>query len=370
MGKNDIISIDKVEYQKWLQTLCDEIDRQRLKAVMQLNASTLQHYWWLGNDILKKQDAQGWGAKVIDMLSTDLMKRYGNDSGYSIRNLKYMRQFAVEYPDFPFVQVPLAQLQDNQVLKSRLSKFTVTADGEFVQVPLAQITWYHHISMFPKVKDNILRAFYITESALQGWSRDIMLMQIEDGYHKKVKSLPNNFADTLPPLKSDLAKAAFKDPYNFGFVDMTKVKQETNLEDQLTTKVTDFLLELGTGFAFVRRQFPLNIDGDESRVDLLMYHTRLHCYVAIELKVVEFQPEFIGKLNYYISAIDDLVKMPEDNPTIGLLLCRSKNNTKVEYALRGMTQPLGVAAYKTKELIENLKSSLPSIDDLEKTLNE
>ena len=341
MGKNDIISIDKVEYQKWLQNLCDEIDRQRLKAVMQLNASTLQHYWWLGNDILKKQDAQGWGAKVIDMLSTDLMKRYGNDSGYSIRNLKYMRQFAVEYPDFPFVQVPLAQ-----------------------------ITWYHHISMFPKVKDNILRAFYITESALQGWSRDIMLMQIEDGYHKKVKSLPNNFADTLPPLKSDLAKAAFKDPYNFGFVDMTKVKQETDLEDQLITKVTDFLLELGTGFAFVKRQFPLNIDGDESRVDLLMYHTRLHCYVAIELKVVEFQPEFISKLNYYISAIDDLIKMPEDNPTIGLLLCRSKNNTKVEYALRGMTQPLGVAAYKTKELIENLKSSLPSIDDLEKTLNE
>ncbi len=312
-----------------------------VKAVMQLNASTLQHYWWLGNDILKKQEAQGWGAKVIDMLSTDLMKRYGNDSGYSIRNLKYMRQFAVEYPDFPFVQVPLAQ-----------------------------ITWYHHISMFPKIKDNILRAFYITESALQGWSRDIMLMQIGDGYHKKVKSLPNNFADTLPPLKSDLAKAAFKDPYNFGFVDMTKVKQETDLEDQLTTKVTDFLLELGTGFAFVRRQFPLNIDGDESRVDLLMYHTRLHCYVAIELKVVEFQPEFISKLNYYISAIDDLVKMPEDNPTIGLLLCRSKNNTKVEYALRGMTQPLGAAAYKTKELIENLKSSLPSIDDLEKTLNE
>ena len=190
MGKNDIIGIDKVEYQKWLQNLCYEIDRQRLKTVMQLNTSTLHHYWWLGNDILKKQEAQGWGAKVIDMLSTDLIKRYGNDSGYSIRNLKYMRQFAVEYPDFPFVQVPLAQ-----------------------------ITWYHHISMFPKVKDNILRAFYITESAVQGWSRDIMLMQVEDGYHKKVKSLPNNFADTLPPLKSDLAKAAFKDPYNFGFVE-------------------------------------------------------------------------------------------------------------------------------------------------------
>lgn len=256
MGKSDIISIDKMEYHNWLQYLYDEIDRQRLKAVMQLNASTLQHYWWLGNDILKKQEAQGWGAKVIDMLSSDLQKRYGIDSGYSIRNLKYMRQFAVEYPDFPFVQVPLAQIQDNPVLKTRLAK------------------------------------------------------------------------------------------------------------------ITEFLLELGTGFAFVKRQFPLNIDGDESRVDLLMYHTRLHCYVAIELKAVEFQPEFLSKLNYYISAIDDLVKMPEDKPTIGLLLCRSKNAIKVEYALRGMMQPLGVASYKTKELMENLKSSLPSIDDLEKTLNE
>ncbi len=370
MGKNDIISIDKVEYQKWLQNLCDEIDRQRLKAVIQLNASTLQHYWWLGNDILKKQNAQGWGAKVIDMLSTDLLKRYGNDSGYSIRNLKYMRQFAVEYPDFPFVQVPLAQLQDNQVLKSRLSKFTVTADGEFVQVPLAQITWYHHISLLPKVKDLLLRAFYITETANQGWSRDIMLIQIDNNYHKKMKSLPNNFSSTLPPLNSNLAEAAFKDPYNFGFVDMTKVKQEIDFENQLASKITDFLLELGKGFSYCGRQFHLNIAGEDCRIDLLMYHTKLHCYVVIELKAVDFQPEFVSKLNFYISAVDDLVKSPEDNPTIGLLLCRSKNNTKVEYALRGLTQPLGVAEYQTNKIIEEIKSSLPSIDDLEKTLND
>ena len=370
MGKNDIISIDKVEYQKWLQNLCDEIDRQRLKAVMQLNASTLQHYWWLGNDILKKQDAQGWGAKVIDMLSTDLMKRYGNDSGYSIRNLKYMRQFAVEYPDFPFVQVPLAQLQERPYLQARLAKFTVSADGEFVQVPLAQITWYHHISMLPKVKDLALRAFYMTEAGIQGWSRDIMMMQIEDGYYKKAVALPNNFDTTLPPIKSDLAKAAFKDPYNFGFVDMTKVMKEKDLEDQLAGKVTEFLLELGKGFSYLGRQYPLNIAGENSKVDLMMYHTRLHCYVAIELKATDFMPEYLSKLNYYISAIDDLIKTPEDNPTIGLLLCRSKNNTKVEYALRGMTQPLGVAEYQTNKIIEELKSELPSIDDLEKTMKD
>ena len=368
--EKDVVTIDYNEYQQWFQHLCKEIDRQRLKAVMQLNAATLQHYWWLGNDIINKQKEQGWGAKVIDQLSNDLQKRYGNDSGYSIRNLKYMRQFADEYPDFPFVQVPLAQLQERPYLQARLAKFTVSADGEFVQVPLAQITWYHHISMLPKVKDLALRAFYMTEAGIQGWSRDIMMMQIEDGYYKKAVALPNNFDTTLPPIKSDLAKAAFKDPYNFGFVDMTKVMKEKDLEDQLAGKVTEFLLELGKGFSYLGRQYPLNIAGEDSKVDLMMYHTRLHCYVAIELKTTDFMPEYLSKLNYYISAIDDLIKTPEDNPTIGLLLCRSKNNTKVEYALRGMTQPLGVAEYQTNKIIEELKSELPSIDDLEKTMKD
>lgn len=368
MALKELTITNDTEYQQWLRHLYDEIDRQRLKAMIQLNAATLQHYWWLGNDIVHKQKEQGWGAKVINQLSIDLQKHYGNDSGYSIRNLKYMKQFAEEYPDFPFVQVPLAQIQKSPILQARLANFTVTADGEFVQVPLAQITWYHHISMISKVKDMAMRAFYITEASIQGWSRDIMMMQIEDEYYKKAVALPNNFDTTLPPVNSDLAKSVFKDPYNFGFVDMTKVKQEKDLEDQLACKVTDFLLELGKGFSYIGKQYPLNIAGEENKVDLLMYHTRLHCYVAIELKVGDFKPEFLSKLNYYISAIDDLVKMPEDNPTIGLLLCRSKNNTKVEYALRGMTQPLGVAEYQTNKLMENLISELPSIDDLENTI--
>jgi len=366
----DIVTIDHDEYQQWLQHICEEIDRQRLKAVMQLNASTLQHYWWMGNDIIRKQKEQGWGAKVINKLSSDLQKRYGGDSGYSARNLGYMKSFATEYPDFPFLQVPLAKLQEMPFLQARLAKFTVSADGEFVQVPLAQITWYHHISMFSKVKDLALRAFYMTEAGIQGWNRDIMLMQIADGYHKKAAALPNNFDTTLPPVKSDLAKAVFKDPYNFGFVDMTKVMKEKDLEDQLAGKVTEFLLELGKGFSYIGRQYPLNISGEDSKVDLMMYHTRLHCYVAIELKATDFMPEYLSKLNYYISAIDDLIKTQEDNPTIGLLLCRSKNNTKVEYALRGMTQPLGVAEYQTSKMIEDLKSELPSIDDLERTVKD
>ncbi len=366
--KTELSTIDNKEYQHWFHHLCEEIDKQRLKAAMQLNAATLQHYWWLGNDIIQKQKDKGWGANVINRLSADLQERYGSDSGYSSRNLGYMKQFASEYPHFPFLQVPLAKMQETPILQARLAKFTISADGEFVQVPLAQITWYHHISMIPKIKDLSLRAFYITEAAIQGWNRDIMMLQIENEYYKKAQALPNNFDTTLPPVNSDLAKATFKDPYNLGFVDMTKVKQELDLEDQLASKVTDFLLELGKGFAYIGHQYPLNIAGEESKVDLLMYHTRLHCYVAIELKVVDFKPEFLSKLNYYISAIDDLVKMPEDNPTIGLLLCRSKNNTKVEYALRGMTQPLGVAEYQTNKMIEELKSELPSISDLEQTL--
>lgn len=370
MADKDKSIVGNNVYQMWLNYLYEEIDKQRLKAIMQLNAATLQHYWWLGNDIIQKQKEQGWGAKVIDQLSVDLQKRYGDDSGYSSRNLGYMKNFAKEYPDFPFLQVPLAKLQEMPILQARLAKFTISADGRFVQVPLAQITWYHHISMIPKVKDVALRAFYMTEAAIQGWNRDIMMMQIEDGYYKKAQALPNNFDVTLPPANSDLARAAFKDPYNLGFVDMTKVMREKDLEEQLANKVTDFLLELGKGFSYIGHQYPLNIAGEENKVDLMMYHTRLHCYVAIELKVVDFKPEFLSKLNYYISAIDDLVKMPEDNPTIGLLLCRTKNNTKVEYALRGMTQPLGVAEYQTSKMIEELKSELPSIDDLENTLND
>ena len=363
-------NINRQQYKKWLQSIYDEIDRQRLQAMMKLNAATLQHYWWLGNHILNKQTTFGWGAKVIDVLSKDLQKHYGEDSGYSVRNLKYMRTFAAEYPGFPIVQVPLAQLRGTPNLMLLLGKYPISADGEFVQVPLAQITWYHHISLMPKIKDNVLRAFYIAASAANGWSRDVMLMQIEDKYHEKFAALPNNFDLTLPPVNSDLAKATFKDPYNFGFVDMSQVHRERDIEDQLTTRISDFLLELGKGFAFVGRQYSINIAGEECKIDLLMYHTQLHCYVVVELKAVDFMPEFVSKLNYYISAVDDLVKSPQDNPTIGLLLCRSKNKTKVEYALRGMSQPLGVAEYLTTKLMEELESTLPSINDLENTLNE
>lgn len=362
--------INSAEYNIWRDSLIAEIERQRLSAAMQLNAATLQHYWWMGAAIIKKQQEHGWGKKVIELLSSDLIKKFGTDSGYSTRNLGYMKQFASEYPDFPILQVPLAKLNKRPFLQAALAKFPASEDGLYLQIPLSQITWYHHISLLPKVKDIALRAFYITETARQGWNRDVMLLQIDGGYHHSVGTAPNNFKETLPTTDSDLAAAVFKDPYNFGFVNMAKVKREKDLEDQLAENITDLLLEMGRGFAYVGRQYVLKVEDEECKIDLLMYHLHLHCYVAIELKVVEFIPEFASKLNYYISAIDDNLKTPQDNPTIGLLLCRSKNNTKVEYALRGMTQPLGVAEYQTQQIMDNLKSSLPTIEELEKGLQK
>lgn len=242
-------------------------------------------------------------------------------------------------------------------------------DKNFVQVPLSQITWYHHISLIPKVKDIAQRAFYIKATAQEGWSRDVMLTQIANGYIYAKGNAINNFETTLPPLQSDLARYTFKDPYNFSFLGTVALQNELDIEKQLTQRMTDFLLEMGKGFSFVGRQYHLTVDGDDYYIDILMYHLKLHCYVVVELKAVEFIPEFVSKLNFYISAVDEYVKTPEDKPTIGLLLCRTKSDTKAKFALRGITQPLGIAQYETEKLFADVASSLPQIDELEEELN-
>lgn len=266
-----------------------------------------------------------------------------------------MRMFAAEYPDFPIVQVPLAQS---------------TEDDKFVQVSLAQIPWYHHITLLAKVKGLKERMFYIQQTALNGWSRDVMMLQVNSGLYERQGMAVSNFGQTLPAPQSDLAQAVFKDPYHFGFLNLMDKKNELAIERQLTEKISDFLLEMGNGFAFVGRQYHLVIGKDDYYVDLLMYHTKLHCYVVIELKAVEFIPEFVSKLNFYISAVDDTVRTEQDNPTIGLLLCRTKDNVKAEYALRGMTQPLGIAEYDLERFFDQAKKALPSIEELESTIED
>ena len=362
------------EYPQWRDGIVSLIERSKLQAVLNVNRGLLALYWQIGIDILGKQKKLGWGTQVIKQLSADLRRRFPEDDGYSERNLGYMKQFAQEYPDFPNLQVPLAEMERHNILQTALSENNnktpiwqvplakLEKDGDrFVQVPLAQITWYHHISLISKVKSPSERAFYIMETAAQGWSRDVMLANIAAGYINAKGRAVSNFSGTLPPVDSDFARYAFKDPYCFGFLGTQELKNEHAIEEKLTEHVADFLLEMGRGFAFVGRQYRITVDGDEYRIDLLMYHLRMHRYVVIELKAVEFAPEFVSKLNFYISAVDDYVRAPEDNPTIGLLLCPTKSNEKVRFSLRGFSQPMGVAEYEIKQLIEEVRSAIPTI---------
>lgn len=356
-------------YNQWRKDIENLIDTAKLKTAISVNLGTLSLYWNIGKSILQKQEQEGWGKQVIEQLSKDLISRYPDDRGYSIRNLRYMKRFASEYPDFPILQVSLAELKKLPILQATLAELE-NEGKEYVQIPLAQISWYHHISLLSKVKDEAQRAYYITETAQNGWSRDVMLLQIGNGYiHAKGHTI-NNFEQTLPPLQSDLARYIFKDPYNFSFIGTVALQNELDIEKSLTSKITDFLLEMGRGFAYIGRQYHISVDGDDYYIDLLMYHLKLHCYVVVELKAVEFKPEFVSKLNFYISAVDDIVKSPEDKPTIGLLLCRTKSNKKAEFSLRGITQPMGIAQYETEKLFADVASALPQIEEIEEKLEE
>jgi predicted nuclease of restriction endonuclease-like (RecB) superfamily len=351
-------------YSEWRKNIEELIEVSKLRAAINVNMDMLSLYWNIGSQIIEKQERLGWGKKIIGQLSKDLSLKFADDRGYSERNLRNMKRFAAEYPNFPFLQVPLARLEGRAIWQVPLAK--LKANGQdFVQVPLAQVTWYHHISLLSKVKDDAERAYYIVETAQNGWSRDVMLMQIANGYiHAKGNAI-NNFDQTLPPLQSDLARYIFKDPYSFSFLGTVALQNELDIEKTLTSRVTDFLLEMGRGFAYVDRQYHISVDGDDYYIDILMYHLKLHCYVVIELKAVEFKPEFVSKLNFYISAVDEYVKSPEDKPTIGLLLCRTKSNKKAEFSLRGVTQPMGIAQYETERLFADVASALPQIEDME-----
>ena len=335
------VLINTEQYNDWLVSITNKIELAHTRASIKVNYEMLQLYFDIGSSILDVQKHRGWGSQVIDNLSANIKKNFPNSTGCSVRNLKYMRSFAEAYPQFPIVQVPLAQ-----------------SKNEFVQVKLAQITWYHHISLLTKVKDVKERAFYIAETANNEWSRDVMLLQIKSNLYQRSAKAINNFKETLPAYQSDLAKGIFKDPYNFGFLQLSKKVKEQELEKQLTERITDFLLELGKGFAFIGRQYLVEVDKDEYKIDLLFYHIILHSYVVVELKIGEFKPEYISKLNFYISAIDDNLKQDADNKTIGLLLCASKSNIKVEYAMRGFDNPLGVASFELEEI---MKQAIPEI---------
>ena len=328
-------------YKDFLLGLKQRIRGAQVKAALTVNHELILLYWSIGRDILVRQQEQGWGTKVIERLAADLKSAFPEMKGFSRTNLLYMRAFANAYPDV-----------------------------EFVQQVVGQIPWGHNVRILDLVKDPSEREWYIRSTQEYGWSRNVLELQIDSKlYHRQGKAI-TNFERTLPAPQSDLAQNLLKDPYAFDFLTVGTEAQERAIEQDLTTHIREFLLELGVGFAFVGSQYHLEIDEQDFYIDLLFYHLRLRCYVVIELKAVKFKPEFAGKMNFYLAAVDDLLRHPDDAPSIGIILCKTKRRLMVEYALRNVNTPIGVAEYQLLEALpEQLQGSLPTIEDLESELN-
>ena len=335
----DIIPLP-ADYGAWLAELKTRIHTAQQRATLAVNRELVLLYWQIGRDILDRQGREGWGAKVIERLAQDLRNAFPDMKGFSPRNLKYMRAFAEAWPD-----------------------------AGFVQEVLAQLPWYHQLALLDKLPGPETRRWYAAKAIEHNWSRNILVMQIETHLLERSGQAVTNFPVSLPKPQSDLARESLKDPYRFDFLGLTDEAQEREIERALVKHVTEFLLELGAGFAFVGRQVLLDVGGDEFFIDLLFYHLKLRCYVVIELKGGKFKPEHLGQLGFYLTAVDRQVKSEHDNPTIGLLLCKSKNKIVAEYALGDKSQPMGIAEYKLLDsLPAELQTSLPSIEAIEQAL--
>jgi len=331
VSKNSIFSPDT--YDDFLNFLKDYIRRSQIQAAVAVNQELITLYWQIGQSILSKEHEQGWGAKVVQRLASDLKREFPEMKGFSARNIRYMKAFAEAYPE-----------------------------EETLQRSVAKLPWRHNIALIEKLKSTEERLWYADQAVENGWSRDILVLQIESQLHLRIGGATTNFEQILPKPQSDLANSLLKDPYHLEFLSLSQDVQERDLERALVTHIRDFLLELGVGFAFVGNQVPIVVDGREYRIDMLFYHLRLRCYVVIELKIGDFQPSFGSQVNFYISAVDDLLRHADDQPTIGLILCTSKSKTVVEYALRNLTTPIGVATHR---LHKGIEESLPSVEQLE-----
>ncbi len=329
-------------YLDFIEKIKKEIQSQRISVVMTANASMICLYWNIGKAILDKQAEEGWGTKVIDRMSKDLKDAFPEMSGFSPRNIKYMRKFAECWPDY-----------------------------EIVQRVVAQIPWRTNRILLDKLSDMDSRIWYANKTVEYGWSSTILDLQIQSRLLERTGKTVNNFPVALPPLESDMANQIFKDPYLFDFLGTDMPRRELEIEKQLTEHIQKFLLELGQGFAFVGRQVHLEVGGDDFYIDLLFYHLKLRCYIVVELKACDFEPGFVSQLNMYQNVVNDVLCHPDDKPTIGLLLVKGKNKTVVEYSLAGYQNPIGVAEWQNQvaaALPEELKSSLPSIEEIEKEL--
>ena len=343
------MQLQKDEYKQFIVAIKSKIQSSQIKASIKVNVELLKLYWDIAEMIVQKQKESAWGDGFIKNVSRDLKVEFPKMKGFSVRNIKYMRQW---YNFYEKGQQAVAQLENEK---------NPQLVGEIFQIP-----WGHNITIITKVKDIEVAKFYLKKNIEGNWSRATLRQQIENELYIREGKSVTNFKQKLPSIHSDLAIQTLKDPYNFDFLTLRAKHDELELEDALMEHMSQFLLELGQGFSFVGRQYKLNVAGDMFKIDLLFYHVKLYCYVVVELKTVDFKPEFAGKLNFYISAVDGELKGERDNPTIGILICKSKNDMVVEYSLKDINKPIGVSEYQlTQVLPDEFKSSLPSIEEIE-----
>lgn len=334
--------VNSNNYIEWLISLKAKIHQSQMKALLTANSAMIMLYWEIGKEIFEKLENEGWGKHIVDNLEKDLKAEFPGMKGFSRRNLFYMKQFYSFYH----------------------------SDIKNVQQLVAQLPWGHNIHIVSKSETVDEALFYLQSTIENNWSRNVLSMQIKSGLYERTGNAITNFTHTLPAHNSDLAEQSLKDPYIFDFLTLKKNADERSIEDQLIKHITHFLLELGRGFAFIGRQYKLEIGEKDYFIDLLFYHTKLKCHIVVELKARDFKPEHAGKLSFYLSAVDDILKSESDNPTIGIILCQSKNKIEAEYALRGISQPIGAAEYQlSKSIPKDIKSELPAIDEIEKELS-
>lgn len=329
-------------YDELLGQLKERIRSARLRAGLAVNRELVVLYWQIGREILQRQEREGWGARVIDRLAADLRHAFPDMTGLSPRNLKYMRAFAAAWPGEPIVQQAAAL-----------------------------IPWFHNCIILDKIKDAEERLWYARAAVEHGWSRAVLVHWIESGLYRRQGKATTNFVKSLPSPQSDLAREILKDPYHFEFLSLAEDAEERALENGLLAHIQHFLVELGAGFAFLGRQYRLEVGGEDYYIDLLFYHVKLRCYIVIDLKMTPFRPEYAGKMNFYLSAVDDLLRHPDDGPSIGIILCKSKDQVVAEYALRDLAKPVGVSTYITRlveSLPPDLRGGLPSPEALEAEL--
>jgi len=380
---NDIIKLS--EYRDWLHDLKKQIKTGQIKASLSVNSQMIMLYWDLGRQISEKQEKARWGSGFIEQLSKDLREEFSEMKGFSADNLKYMRIFYKFYSRIS--EQPVRQLE-TQIIKQHVSLLHATNSEKSEQIvselqqienqeikigeqfvrQFVRVPWGHHMLILKKIKDIDQALFYINKTIENNWSRTVLEYQIETNLYDRQGKAITNFSLTLPKPQSDLANELMKDPYNFDFLHLSEKVKEIDLEKALVQHISHFLPELGIGFAYMGRQFLLRVGEDEYRTDLLFYHTRLKSYVVIELKTKKFEPEFVGKLNFYITAVNELVKDSNDKPTIGMLLCKNKNNYAVEFSLKDVNNPIGVSTFHYTELSDDMKAALPSTEELQNEL--